>query len=169
MAGVWTFSTSPAPLAPTHSASDAMPQVLCSMTPPHARPPAPSDRQATAPTTRLRGRVFRREGEYWTIVFESRLIRLRDGKGLRYLAHLLSHPAEPIRCEDLHSIASWQTSQSARSAERTRVAVTKRIKASVAKIAALHPALAVHLAARVRTGYTCVYLDDAGRRVSWRP
>ena len=36
--------------------------------------------------------VFHREGEYWCVVFQRQTIRLRDLKGLRYLAHLLAHP-----------------------------------------------------------------------------
>jgi tetratricopeptide (TPR) repeat protein len=36
--------------------------------------------------------VFRREGEYWSIRFEQVAFRLRDSKGLRYLARLLGDP-----------------------------------------------------------------------------
>ncbi|MEO6660697.1 MAG: hypothetical protein ABIN44_10375 [Burkholderiaceae bacterium] len=36
--------------------------------------------------------VFHREGEYWTVVFQGQTMRLRDLKGLRYLARLLAHP-----------------------------------------------------------------------------
>jgi tetratricopeptide (TPR) repeat protein len=45
------------------------------------------------------GNVFRREGEYWTIAFEGALLRLKDSKGLRYIAHLLRSPGE-----ELHSV-----------------------------------------------------------------
>jgi tetratricopeptide (TPR) repeat protein len=34
--------------------------------------------------------VFRREGDYWSIGFEGRTARLRDSKGLQYLARLLA-------------------------------------------------------------------------------
>ncbi|MGH2750740.1 MAG: hypothetical protein ACRDK3_07695 [Actinomycetota bacterium] len=34
--------------------------------------------------------VFRREGDYWSVIFEGRTIHLRDLKGLRYLSRLLS-------------------------------------------------------------------------------
>jgi tetratricopeptide (TPR) repeat protein len=46
-------------------------------------------------------RVLRREGDYWTIRFEGTSIRLRDSKGLRYLAHLLSQPGIPVHVLDL--------------------------------------------------------------------
>ena len=132
-----------------------------------------AQRSASAPRSplesgaTLRGHIFRREGEYWTIVYEGTLFRLRDGKGLRYLAHLLSHPDERIYCADLWSAASGNADKAAASAERSRVAVTKRIKASVAKIATLHPALANHLSARIKTGYFCIYVCDPRGPMSW--
>jgi hypothetical protein len=36
--------------------------------------------------------VFRREGDYWTVVYEGTLVRLRDSKGLRLLARLFAQP-----------------------------------------------------------------------------
>jgi tetratricopeptide (TPR) repeat protein len=45
----------------------------------------------TVPTTPAHD-VFRREGETWLMTFEGRDVRLRDAKGLRYLAHLLADP-----------------------------------------------------------------------------
>jgi len=33
--------------------------------------------------------LFRIEGEYWTNAFDGQICRLRDTKGLRYVAHLL--------------------------------------------------------------------------------
>jgi non-specific serine/threonine protein kinase len=40
--------------------------------------------------------MFRREGEYWTIASGGRVMRLRDAKGLHYIAHLLAHPGREI-------------------------------------------------------------------------
>ena len=48
--------------------------------------------------------TFRREGEFWTISYEGRTIRLKDAKGLRYIAYLLSCPAEKFRVHDLVAI-----------------------------------------------------------------
>ncbi len=42
------------------------------------------------------GNLFRREGEYWTIAFEGRAFRLRDSKGLGYLAELLRNPGSEL-------------------------------------------------------------------------
>lgn len=49
--------------------------------------------------------IFRREGEYWTIRYNGTIIRLRDTKGLRYLAHLLRHPGERFAACDLVAVA----------------------------------------------------------------
>jgi tetratricopeptide (TPR) repeat protein len=34
--------------------------------------------------------VFRREGDYWSVIFEGHTVRVRDLKGMRYLARLLA-------------------------------------------------------------------------------
>jgi class 3 adenylate cyclase len=47
------------------------------------------------------GNVFRCQGEYWTIAYEGRVIRLRDCKGLRYLGQLLQHPNREFPALDL--------------------------------------------------------------------
>ena len=45
--------------------------------------------------------VFRREGEYWSIAFAGEAFRLKDVKGLRYLAQLLHHPGREFHVLDL--------------------------------------------------------------------
>jgi tetratricopeptide (TPR) repeat protein len=47
--------------------------------------------------------VFQREGEYWSIAFEGDTFRLRDSKGLRYLAVLLGRPGREVLAIDLVS------------------------------------------------------------------
>jgi hypothetical protein len=125
-------------------------------------------RSGADPVDASSGSFCRQEGEYWTIVYDGTLFRLRDAKGLRYLAHLLRHPGERVQCDALVSVAGGGTSAAVTSRERTRVAVTKRLKATLAKIATLHPALAQHLTTRIRTGYVCLYVGDADRLVAWR-
>lgn len=41
------------------------------------------------------------QGEYWTLVHEGREIRLRDSKGIRYLARLLRHAGRELHSLDL--------------------------------------------------------------------
>jgi tetratricopeptide (TPR) repeat protein len=49
------------------------------------------------------GNMFRREGEYWTVAYEGSLVRLRDSKGLRYLATLLANPGREFHVVDLEA------------------------------------------------------------------
>ena len=46
-------------------------------------------------------RVFRKDGRYWTIVYRDRDLRVRDTKGMRYLAHLLRYPGREFHVADL--------------------------------------------------------------------
>jgi hypothetical protein len=45
--------------------------------------------------------VFRREGDVWSLSYEGRSCRLRDAKGLRYLATLLASPGREILALEL--------------------------------------------------------------------
>jgi tetratricopeptide (TPR) repeat protein len=45
--------------------------------------------------------VFRRDGEYWSIVYERDAFRLRDSKGVRYLSRLLGQPGCELHALDL--------------------------------------------------------------------
>ncbi len=45
--------------------------------------------------------VFHKEGEYWTVGFGGKSFRLKDTKGLGYLAHLLRHPGVEFHVLDL--------------------------------------------------------------------
>src|ERR1700731_3417108 len=56
--------------------------------------PAPSGRYAQTG-------VFRKESEYWTVGYGGNSFRLKDTKGLGYLAHLLRHPAVEFHVLDL--------------------------------------------------------------------
>ena len=45
--------------------------------------------------------IFRREDDYWSIGFEGRTARLRDSKGLQYLARLVAEPRRELHVLDL--------------------------------------------------------------------
>jgi hypothetical protein len=114
--------------------------------------------------------VFRREGDYWTVAYEGRLVHVRDLKGLHYLERLLAHPAREITVEALlaHVPATKRRRGSrgdAGDAERDRKAVTNRIRQAIARIGDLHPELGRHLRISVRTGGRCVYAPE--RQVHW--
>jgi non-specific serine/threonine protein kinase len=48
---------------------------------------------------------FQREGNYWRVGLCGDVARLRDVKGLRYIAHLLRHPGVEIHAAELAGIA----------------------------------------------------------------
>ena len=52
--------------------------------------------------------VFRREGDYWSVTFEGRTVRVRDLKGMRYLAQLLAHPGREFHVLDLVAAETGQ-------------------------------------------------------------
>jgi hypothetical protein len=49
--------------------------------------------------------VFRREGEYWTIVHGGVLLHLKDAKGFRYIARLLNEPQREFHVTEL---VAWE-------------------------------------------------------------
>jgi hypothetical protein len=58
---------------------------------------------ATAAVAEASRNLFRREGEYWTVIFDGAVVRLRDAKGLRHLARLLAHPGRELHTVDLEA------------------------------------------------------------------
>jgi GAF domain-containing protein len=71
-------------------------------------PPRPQDEARPEPGRTDQGAVepaaaatFRREGEYWTIEFAGTVSRLKDTKGLHYIAHLLRHPGQEFHVREL--------------------------------------------------------------------
>jgi hypothetical protein len=113
----------------------------------------------------LGGNLFRREGEYWTISYDGVLFRLRDLKGLRCLARLLGRPGERISAVEL--LMTEHGDEAPASAEKARLAVTRRIKTAIEKMAPHHPSLAHHLSTTVRTGSQCLYRPDPVKPIRW--
>src|ERR1700722_9151483 len=61
-----------------------------------------ADRGTAVPSVDRAGNgVFRREGEFWTIAYRGKPFRLKDSKGLGYIAHLLRHPGVEFHVLDL--------------------------------------------------------------------
>jgi tetratricopeptide (TPR) repeat protein len=65
--------------------------------------PAEATAAAAAAVAEAERNLFRQEGEYWTVVFDGSVVRLRDAKGLRYLARLLAHPGREFHAVDLEA------------------------------------------------------------------
>ncbi|MDO8432339.1 MAG: AAA family ATPase [Candidatus Binatus sp.] len=60
-----------------------------------------SDSKARELAASARLATFRREGEFWTINYDGSTFRLKDAKGLRYIAYLLARPGQRIHVHDL--------------------------------------------------------------------
>jgi hypothetical protein len=50
--------------------------------------------------------LFQRDGDYWSVGFEGNLFRLKDSKGLQYVAQLLRHPNRHLHVMELASLGS---------------------------------------------------------------
>jgi hypothetical protein len=89
---------------------------------PRARP--------TAATGLADENVFRREGDHWLVAFAGQTVRLRDLKGLRYLARLLADPGREFHVLDLVAIERGGAGDADRSTER-RLAFSSSLDANV--------------------------------------
>ncbi len=45
--------------------------------------------------------IFRREGDYWAVSYEGRWVRMKDAKGMQYIAALLRRQGEEVHVSDL--------------------------------------------------------------------
>jgi tetratricopeptide (TPR) repeat protein len=55
--------------------------------------------------------VFRREGDYWSVIFDGHTAHLRDLKGMRYLARLLADPGREYHVLDLVAVEAGPAAQ----------------------------------------------------------
>ncbi len=53
-------------------------------------------------------RIFRKERDFWTIVYEGAILRLPDVKGLRYIAHLLRSPGQAFSVHELVALVAGE-------------------------------------------------------------
>jgi hypothetical protein len=122
--------------------------------------------------SRATPQTFRREGEYWTIAFDGQVVRLKDSRGLQYLAALLRRPGHRVAATELvigsdGGPVSRGRAGDASFPERARLTVTKGIKAALGRIAAAHPPLGRHLEVTVRRGHACAYTPDPRHPIVW--
>ena len=75
---------------------------------PAAERPRPSSASTPVAT------VFRREGGFWTVAWEDAVVRLKDTRGLQYLAQLLARPGQEIHVLDLVAAVYAEPGQVAR-------------------------------------------------------
>jgi tetratricopeptide (TPR) repeat protein len=138
------------------------------------------DRQQSA-SSRLRAsdeqvNVIRCEGDYFTLIYCGRVLRLKSSKGLNYVAQLLARPFASVAPEDLiraqmngrgRPRSSSASGAGPHSRERARIAVTKAIKSTIEKIRGADPALGRLLGVAIRTGYSCTYQPDPDNYACW--
>ena len=98
--------------------------------------------------------AFRHEGDYWAVTFEGHTVRVRDRKGMRYLARLLALGGRDRR--------------SGSASERARASVTTAVRQAIARMGEHHPSLAAHLEHAIRTGTYCAYSPDPTAPVEWQ-
>ena len=69
---------------------------------PSVAPPAPVEHHAPLDEQLVASfNTFRREGDYWTVTFEGHTTRVRNLKGMRYLARLFADPGREFHVLDL--------------------------------------------------------------------
>src|SRR5258705_13498317 len=83
-----------------------------------ARPSSSGTGDPAPSVPRTQTGVFRKEAEFWTVDLGGKAFRLKDTKGLGYVAHLLRHPSVEFHVLDLAGGIAGQrdddeTSQSA--------------------------------------------------------
>ncbi len=133
-----------------------------------ARGRAPAGHVATSsPQVAPSTGILLRDGEVWTLGWNGQVARMRDTKGLRYLARLLACAGEPLLALDLAAEGADLDGADPAAAERARSTVTQRIRGALRRISPQMPALAEHLLVRIRTGTRCIYLCDSSRPVRW--
>lgn len=65
--------------------------------------------------------VFRRQGDYWTISWQGKLVHLKDAKGFRYISYLLANAGcEVSACEMAATVNATGSYHSASETTRTR-------------------------------------------------
>ena len=79
-----------------------------------ARQPPFSSLEAPATPTVPAIRIFRREGNFWTVAWGDAVVRLKDNRGLQYLAQLLARPGQEIHVLDLVAAVHAEPGQAAR-------------------------------------------------------
>jgi len=76
--------------------------------------PLSSSAEAPATPTVPAARVFRREGNFWTVAWDDAVVRLKDTRGLQYLAQLLARPGQEVHVLDLVAAVHAEPGQAAR-------------------------------------------------------
>ena len=88
------------------ASSQARPDSITSVPSPIPEPPQAQPAPIPTATTDASSEdrfVFQREGEYWTLVFQGKMSRVKETRGVQYLSQLLDHPGQEFHALDLAS------------------------------------------------------------------
>lgn len=91
VAGLWSLASGPA-IEP--QATDQQPETRDQEAGTRNHGPGTTDRR---PETG----IFRKEGDYWMVAQRGVVLRLKDSKGMQYIARLLEHPGQEFHVLDL--------------------------------------------------------------------
>jgi len=81
-------------------------------------PREPDLRQSgAAPEPHTLHAIFRREGDYWTIAWQGRVVRMKHAKGFSYIARLLANPGCDVLARILVESGMTTASRSSRNAQ----------------------------------------------------
>jgi hypothetical protein len=78
-----------------------------------ARPSLPMPGHSGAGLRPAQQGVFRQEGGYWTVGYDGNAVRLKESRGLGYIAHLLRHPGAEFHVLDLYGGIASQREENA--------------------------------------------------------
>ena len=62
---------------------------------------AASKESVAQPLSEFAGDTFRKEGDFWTLIFQRRILRLKHSNGLVFIGHLLQHPERDFHVAQL--------------------------------------------------------------------
>lgn len=110
--------------------------------------------------------LFLHEGDFWTIAYHGRSLRLGHRKGLVYIAKLLGEPGRRVPSVELVAGSAGPEAPPT-AAERARINVTRAIRTALGRIAAKDPKLGSHLADAIVTGASCCYAPTCAVPERW--
>ena len=80
---------------------------------PSTRSISPMSNDSRAASHPAQKGVFRKEGDYWNVGYDGNAVRLKDTRGLGYIAHLLRHPGAEFHVLDLYGGIASQREENA--------------------------------------------------------
>ena len=103
--------------------------------------------------------TFRRDGHEWALQYRDTTTRLRDSRGLEYLATLLARPGLQVTATEMAGVDD---------PEAARQSVTRAVRSAIRRISEVDAGLGRHLEATVRAGKVSAYVPDPAAPIAWQ-